>query len=71
MDSWCNTIGSTGISVVLAFCESQNELANSDEERVQFAKELLENLRFLYWDANGDDKKVGLHDADPYCNTCI
>ena len=57
-DSWCNAIGSTGIAVVLAFCDSEEELANSDEERVEFAKYYLEGLRFLYRDTDGDDKKV-------------
>ena len=64
VDSWRNTIGSTGISVVLAFCESQDELANSDEECVEFAKELLLDFSFLYRDADDNNKKVCLLDAD-------
>ena len=57
-DSWRNVIGSSGIAVILAFCDSQEELENSDEERVKFANFWLEGLRFLYRDTNDEDKKV-------------
>jgi hypothetical protein len=57
-DSWRNVIGSAGIAVLLAFCDSQEDLQNSDEERVEFAKYFLSDLRFLYRDADHDDKKV-------------
>lgn len=57
-DSWRNIIGSTGISVVLAFCDSHQELRDSDDERVQFAQYYLQDLRFLWEDADGDNPKV-------------
>jgi hypothetical protein len=47
-DSWRNIIGSTGLAVVLAFCDSQPDLKDSDDERVNFANYYLDNLRFLY-----------------------
>jgi len=58
VDSWCNAIGSAGIAVILAFCNSQEELVKSDEEHVEFAKYFLNELRFLYKDADGDNKLV-------------
>jgi hypothetical protein len=57
-DSWRNAIGSTGITVVLAFCDSQEDLEDSDKERVEFANYYLKDLRFLYEDTNDDNKKV-------------
>jgi hypothetical protein len=63
-DSWRNVIGSTGISAVLAFCDSHSDLLDSDEQRVKFAKECLERYRFLYRDADDNNKKVCHHDAD-------
>jgi len=57
-DSWRNIVGSAGISVVLVFCDSDDDLRDSDGERVEFAKYYLGDLRFLYRDADGDDKKV-------------
>jgi len=44
--------------VVLAFCDSQPDLVESDEQRVVFANHFLEDLRFLYRDADGKGKKV-------------
>jgi hypothetical protein len=57
-DSWRNVIGSTGIAVLMAFFDSQEELQDSDEERVEFAEHHLKDLRFLYKTSVGDDKKV-------------
>jgi hypothetical protein len=57
-DLWRSAIGSTGIAVVLAFCDSQEDLESSDEERVEFANYYLKDLRFLYKDADDDNKKV-------------
>ena len=57
-DSWRNVIGSTGIAIFLAFFNSQPDLQDSDEERIDFAKYYLENLRFLYRDSDCDDKKA-------------
>jgi hypothetical protein len=51
-------IGSAGIAVVLAFCDSVEQLEDSDEERVLFAESYLESLRFLYEESDDDDKKV-------------
>lgn len=44
--------------ILLAFCDSQDDLRNSDEERMEFAKYYLKDLRFLYTDTDDDDKKV-------------
>jgi hypothetical protein len=57
-DSWCNVIGSAGIAILLVFCDSQDDLHNSDEEHVEFAKYYLKDLCFLYTDTDHDDKKV-------------
>ena len=51
-------MGSTGIAVLLAFMDSNDELRDSDEDRVVFAKYYLENLRFLYKDSENEDKKA-------------
>ena len=57
-DSWRSTMGSTAIAVVIAFCNANPELKNSDKNRQEFAAEYLEHLRFLYHKADGDDVKV-------------
>jgi hypothetical protein len=57
-DSWCSTMGSTAIAVVLAFCNENSDLKNSDEDRQEFATQYLDNLRFLYEDSDSDDVKV-------------
>jgi hypothetical protein len=57
-DSWCSTIGSTAIAIVLTFCNANADLKDSDENRQEFAAQYLEHLRFLYHKANGDDAKV-------------
>jgi hypothetical protein len=59
-DSWHNIIGSAGISAVQAYCESEGDLANSDEEHVDFAKHLLKRFGFLYRDSYSDNQKVRL-----------
>jgi hypothetical protein len=51
-------MGSTAIAVVIAFCNANPELKNSDKNRREFAAEYLEHLRFLYHKADGDDVKV-------------
>jgi len=58
MDSWHNIIGSAGIAILLAFCDMQEDLRDSDEERIEFAKYYLEDLCFLYVNTDHDDKKV-------------
>jgi hypothetical protein len=57
-DSWRNQAGSTGVSTVQSFCDSQELLRDSDLERQEFASYLLEDLRFLYKDSSRDDKTV-------------
>ncbi|KAF8222298.1 hypothetical protein L208DRAFT_1323430 [Tricholoma matsutake] len=56
-DSWHNVVGSTGIAVLLAFLDAQEDLRDSDEECIEFAKYYLEDLRFLYKDTEHDNKK--------------
>jgi len=57
-DSWRNGVGSTGITSLLSFFDSQEYLLDSDEERQEFAKYYLEDLHFLYKDSDREDKKV-------------
>ena len=57
-DSWCSTVGSTAIAVVLAFCNANPELKNSDKNCREFAAEYFKHLHFLYHKADGDDVKV-------------
>jgi hypothetical protein len=59
-DSWRSTMGSTAIAVVLAFCNANLDLKNSNENRQEFAAQYLEHLCFLYHKANGDDTKVNI-----------
>ena len=40
-DSWCNIIGSTGLAVILAFCDSKPDLKGSDDEHINFAQYYL------------------------------
>jgi hypothetical protein len=46
------------IAVLLAFLDAQEDLRDSDEERIDFAKYYLEDLRFLYKDTEHNNKKV-------------
>ena len=57
-DSWCNTTGSTGVAVILAYCYSNPDLRDSDENRQEFAAFYLQHLRFLYKKSGGDDPAV-------------
>ena len=57
-DSWRSTMGSTAIAIVLAFCDGNPDLKDSDENRQEFAAEYLEELRFLYQKSDGNDVKV-------------
>ena len=54
---WRNVVGSTGIAVLLVFLDAQEDLQDSDEERIEFAKYYLEDLRFLYKDTEHNNKK--------------
>ena len=44
--------------MVLAFCKSNTSLAESDKERVDFAKDYLQDFRFMYQDTDDDDRAV-------------
>jgi hypothetical protein len=57
-DSWRNPISSAAIAVVLAFCNANPDLKNSNENHQLFASEYLEHLRFLYKVSDGDDVNV-------------
>jgi hypothetical protein len=57
-DSSHSTTGSSGIAITVAYCKSQEDLKDSDENRVEFAKYALDKLRFCYQRADGDHKKV-------------
>ena len=59
LDSWCSTISSTVIAVVLAFCNT-HDLKNSNENHQEFAAQYLKHLHFLYHKADGDDAKVNM-----------
>jgi hypothetical protein len=59
-DSYRSAIGSAAISILTAYFESQDELKDSDENRQEFAKYALDNLRFLYRRGDGDDKTVSV-----------
>lgn len=49
---------SGGIMSLLALVDTREFLRDSDEERQEFAKYWLEDLRFLYKDSDCKDKKV-------------
>ena len=57
-DSYHSTTGSLGIVITVTYCESQEDLKDSDENCVEFAKYTLGKLRFCYKRVDGDDKKV-------------
>jgi hypothetical protein len=57
-DSWRNAIGYAAVAAVLAYCDSDEDLATSDEERIQFATSQLKDLRFMYQDTEGKTKDV-------------
>jgi hypothetical protein len=57
-DSWRNVIGSTGISTMLSFCDSQALLRDSDSERQKFATHELVGYRFMYKDTRHENNKV-------------
>jgi hypothetical protein len=59
-DSWRSAIGSAGITLLLSFCESEDDLKDSDEARIKFAKKYLDGYRFMYRDTDSENKKVCL-----------
>jgi hypothetical protein len=60
-DSWRSSIGSTALSILIAFFESQDNLRDSDESRAEFADDALDKLRFCYKKADGDDEEVSVY----------
>jgi hypothetical protein len=60
-DSYRSAIRSAAISILTAYFESQDELKDSDENRQEFTKYALDNLRFLYRKADGDNKTISVH----------
>lgn len=46
-DTWRSVIGSTAIAVINTYMESDKSL-QSDEDRREYAKEGLKDLKFLY-----------------------
>jgi hypothetical protein len=56
-DSWRSVLGSTGVAVVNAFFEAKEDLT-TDEERKNFAKDGLKDLKFLYSNTDADDPQA-------------
>jgi hypothetical protein len=57
-DSWRNLISSAAIAVVLAFCNTNPNLQDSNKNCQLFASEYLKHLCFLYKVSDGDDVNV-------------
>lgn len=53
-DSWLSSIGSTAISVVIAYFESQED--DSDDSHAEFSQYALDKLRFCYKKSDGEDE---------------
>ena len=47
-------IGSAGVTIVLAYLNSDNDLHDSDDACVEFAKYALDHLRFMFKKTNGE-----------------
>jgi hypothetical protein len=60
-DSWRCAIGSTALSVLIAFFESQDQLRNSNENCAEWSEYALDKLRFCYKKADGDDEDVSVY----------
>jgi hypothetical protein len=58
-DAWRSVIGSTGLAMVNAFFESNDDLV-TDEARQHAAQGGLENLKFLYSDTSSGNPLVSL-----------
>ncbi|KAF8492744.1 hypothetical protein F5888DRAFT_1726977 [Russula emetica] len=58
-DSWHRRIGSSAISIVNAFLESEKGASSftTDDSRQEFAKTMLEDFRFLYSDTESSNPK--------------
>ena len=48
-------------TIVLAFCDENNDLSGSNMQHQEFATYHLEHLHFLYQKSEGDDSKVSKH----------
>ena len=57
-DSWHCSIGSSALSILIAYFESQDNLQDSDEGCADFTEYALDKLRFCYKKAEGDDEEV-------------
>jgi hypothetical protein len=57
-DLWWNTIGSTAIAIVLAFCNVNPNLKNLNKDCRAFASEYLEDLCFLYRKTDRDNVNI-------------
>ena len=69
-DLWCSVLGgSTGVAIVNAFFEAKEDLT-TDEERKNFAKDGLKDLRFLYSNTDVDDPHACAFSSRPYCLHC-
>ena len=47
-------IGSASVTIVLAYLESEDDLRDSDDARVEFAKYALDHLRFMFKKTKGE-----------------
>ncbi|KZP16262.1 hypothetical protein FIBSPDRAFT_958137 [Athelia psychrophila] len=52
MDQFRGPMGSAGVAIVLAYLASRPELRESDEDRVEHCKLMLDDYRFIYEDTN-------------------
>jgi hypothetical protein len=59
-DSLRNPVGSTAIAIILAYCNSNLDLKDSDDNRQEFAAYYLEHLRFLYRKSDDDNPEVSI-----------
>ena len=57
-DSWHSLIRSSGTSVVIVFFHAHLELYPTDTDRQEWAAWYLDKFRFVYKQADGDDKSV-------------
>jgi hypothetical protein len=56
-DLWHTAIGSIGILSVLAFCNTQDNLRDLDEQHVGLAIYFLNSFHFLYKDSENEKKR--------------
>jgi hypothetical protein len=60
MHEWRSHFGSVAVAMVNAFFDSDNVAAifATDDARIEFANEMLEDFAFLYEDTAHDDPKA-------------